>query len=141
MNKYILSSLLMALVLTACSKKENTPASDPGQMPDASAVLKKKGSFVNGPYGAVSGNASLFQKDGKYQLALHDFMSTNGPDLKVYLSKEVMPVNFINVGSLQSVTGNQLYDVPTGTAAEDYAYALIYCKQYSHLFGKAELLK
>lgn len=141
MNKYLLYCLLIASITTACSKKENTPVSDPGQMVEPTAMLKKKGNFVNGPYGTVSGKASLFLKDGKYQLALNDFMSTNGPDLKVYLSKEVMPVNFINLGSLQSITGNHVYDVPAGSMAEEYTYALIYCKQFSHLFGTAELVK
>lgn len=141
MNKYLLYSLLFITTLTACSKKENTTVNDPNEMVETTAMLKKKGNFVNGPYGSVSGNASLFLKDGKYQLALNDFMSSNGPDLKVYLSKETMPVNFINLGSLKSVSGNHVYDIPAGAMAEEYTYALIYCKQFSHLFGTAELVK
>jgi hypothetical protein len=67
------------------------------------------------------------------------FSSSNGPDLKVYLSKEIQPINFVNLGSLKSTNGSQLYNIPTGIDFAQYKYALIHCQQYNHLFGSAEL--
>lgn len=139
MHKYIFLLACSVLVLMSCTKADSTPAGNPDQILSAAAVLQKKGSFVNGPYGRASGNASLFLKEGRHQVVLDDFTSVNGPDLKVYLSKEISPVNFVNLGSLKSITGYQIYDVPQTTNAQEYTHVLIYCKQYSHLFGWAEL--
>jgi len=70
---------------------------------------------------------------------LENFSSSNGPDLKVYLSKEKQPVNFVNLGSLKSTSGNQLYAIPSSVNVMDYNFALIHCQQYNHLFGFAQL--
>jgi hypothetical protein len=103
------------------------------------AMERYKGNFMNGPYGSVSGLAKVVVTEGKYQLLLDDFMTTNGPDLKVYLSKQEQPVNFIKLGDLKSTAGKQVYDIPSNTDFAEYKYALIHCEQFNHLFGSAEL--
>lgn len=67
--------------------------------------------------------------------------ASNGPDLKVYLSKELQPVNFINLGALKSVNGNQVYGVTGMPDIMEYKYALVHCQAFNHLFGSAELKK
>ncbi len=121
----------------ASCKKESTPTAVLNERVDMMMSKPETDSsgFINGPYGSVSGTARIYITNGKYQLALENFSSSNGPDLKVYISKEQRPVNFVNLGSLKSTKGNQLYDIPDNVKVQDYAYALIYCQQYSHLFG------
>ena len=85
------------------------------------------------------GTANMYESVGKYQLELKDFSVTNGPDLHVYLSKEIMPVHFIDLGKLKSTMGNQLYEVPGMPDFTEYKYALIHCQQYNVLFGSSEL--
>lgn len=139
MNRYILITLVM-LSATGC-KKENTPdlvldeKIDPVTMP----MQKTIGSFANGPYGTASGTAKIYEVGASIKLSLENFSSSNGPNLMVYLSKEKDPVHFINLGDLKATGGNQVYDIPAVVKAVDYKYALIYCKQFSHLFGFAEL--
>ena len=106
---------------------------------DTTAVLKFEGTFVSGPYGTVSGLARVYLKENKYLVALENFNSSNGPDLKVYISKEQIPVNFIKLSDLGSTNGNQLYNVPGTPDFTVYKYVLIHCEQYNHLFGSAEL--
>lgn len=131
--------MTVLLALAGC-KKETTSTIPLNELPDSSLVVTiKNGNFMNGPYGSVSGETKIYRLGTTYQLALVDFTSTNGPDLKVYLSKEVQPINFINLGSLRATSGNQLYDIPAGAIITDYKYALIHCQQYNHLFGAAEL--
>lgn len=141
LNQVILHVFFVSLLGTACGKKDDLqpPARGGNEMIRPNATPGNSGSFSNGPYGSVSGNAKLYAADGRYQLALENFTSSSGPDLKVYLSQELSPMNFINLGSLRSFTGNQVYSVPDGSNPETYKYVLIYCKQYSHLFGSAEL--
>ncbi len=136
--KHLIAFLLLATAISACQKE--APTTMLNEMVADTAILKLKGSFENGPYGAVTGTAHVYKlTDGKYQLKLQDFNTSNGPDLKVYLSKEIMPVNFINLGNLKSTNGNQVYDITDTPDFTQYKYACIHCKAYNHLFGYALL--
>lgn len=138
MNKFMLFLFLM-LSAAGC-KKENTPdlALDEKIDPLFMPMQKTIGSFANGPYGTVVGTAKIYEVGTGTKLSLEGFSSTNGPNLMVYLSKEKEPLNFINLGDLKATGGNQVYDIPSGVKVGDYKYALIYCKQFSHLFGFCE---
>ena len=138
MSKLIFLVLVFAM-LSSCVK-ENTPEIPVNNPVDTSmAVSRFSGTFNNGPYGAVSGSARIYLKDNQHILALENFNSSNGPDLHVYLSMEVLPVNYIDLGRLQSVTGNQQYPLTGTINFSEYKYALIHCQRYNHLFGSAEL--
>ncbi len=133
--------LFFVIFSVAGCVKENTsslPVNNP--VDTTMAVLKFKGSFINGPYGTVTGNARVYLNDNQqYILTLENFNSSNGPDLHVYISKEVQPVNYIDLGRLQSVSGNQQYVITGNFNFSEYKYALIHCQQYNHLFGSTEL--
>ena len=133
-----LFAMLAMLFLIAC-KKETTSTIAVNETPSVTAMGIDSGYFSNGPYGTVTGTAKIYKTGTKYDLALENFSSSNGPDLKVYLSKEKQPVNFVNLGSLKSTAGNQLYAIPTSVNVINYKYALIHCQQYNHLFGFAQL--
>jgi hypothetical protein len=51
----------------------------------------------------------------------------------------MQPVNFIDLGSLQSTSGNQVYNISGSPDLTVYKYALVHCVDYNHLFGWAEL--
>ncbi|MBB3054320.1 DM13 domain-containing protein [Mucilaginibacter gotjawali] len=131
----------MVIITFAGCKKESTPAVALNETIDAtkSTPASTGGGFSNGQYGTVTGTARIFLTGNKYQLALENFSTSNGPDLKVYISKEKNPVHFVNLGSLKATSGNQIYDIPAEANPKDYSYALIYCQQYSHLFGYSQL--
>ena len=140
MMKYTLVvPVFLAFLATACTKSTSmTPTND--MIDTSTAVLKYQGMFQKGPYGTVSGTAAVYQTGSKLQLKLTNFNTTNGPDLKVYLSKEVQPMNFIKLGDLKSTAGNQVYDITGNPDFTQYKYALIHCEQYNHLFGSAQLM-
>ena len=120
--------------------KENTPTTMVNNPVDTSmAVSSFNGTFNNGPYGVVSGRAKIYLANNQQILALENFNSSNGPDLHVYISKEEQPVTYIDLGRLQSVTGNQQYPLANNINFLEYKYALIHCQRYNHLFGSAEL--
>ena len=77
--------------------------------------------------------------DGSKVLRLEDFKSTNGPDLYVYLATDKMATEYVNLGDLKANIGNQNYQIPEGTDLSKYDTALIWCKQFSVLFGHADL--
>jgi Electron transfer DM13 len=138
MYKIFFSLLIGAVLLIAC--KKNAASTDPlNQTADTTAVTKYAGTFSNGPYGTVSGGAKIYLQNNMLKLALEGVSISNGPALHVYLSKEVQPVNFIDLGNLKSTAGNQLYEISSMPDFTQYKYALIHCQQYNHLFGSAEL--
>ena len=139
--KNVLSALFIAIVmfLFSCSKKASTaPVND--MIDTTAAVLKYQASFQKGPYGTVNGSAMVYLVNGKLQLKLSNFTTTNGPDLKVYLSREIQPLNFIRLGDLKSTSGTQVYDINGMPDFMQFKYVLIHCEQFNHLFGYAELM-
>jgi len=132
--------LFVGIFLLGC-KKESTPVIPLNQKIDTSFSKPSSsiGGFMNGPYGMVTGKARIYLTNGTFQLALSNFSTSNGPDLKVYISQEQNPVHFINLGPLKSTTGDQIYDIPTVNNVSSYTYALIFCQQYQHLFGFTQI--
>lgn len=139
MNKLIVALFVVAITICSCVK-ENTPQNPVNNPVDTTIADKRySGKFGNGPYGSVSGTVKIYFQNNQYILALENFNSSNGPDLHVYISKEVQPVNYIDLGRLQSVSGDQQYPITGSINFSEYKFALIHCQRYNHLFGSAEL--
>ena len=140
--KIIYPLLLLSVLLSACGKENKNAVSTVPvmDMPGDSVVILKTGQFTNGPYGNVTGTATVLRElNGDYRLLLQNFNTTNGPDLYVYLSKGIMPANFISLGMLRSTNGDQLYDIPGIPPLTEYKYINIHCQRFNHLFGYALL--
>jgi hypothetical protein len=78
-------------------------------------------------------------QDGNKVLRLENLKATNGPDLYVYLSMDKGASDFVDLGRLKGNIGNQNYNIPQGTDLTKYNTVLIWCKQFSVLFGSAKL--
>ena len=139
MKKLLFAVASTTLLFTACVK-QNTPTNPLNNRVDTTVNMQSRlGIFINGPYGTVSGSAKIYSMGAIHTLQLENVIISNGPDLHVYISKEVLPVNYIDLGRLQSVSGNQVYQIPGTPDFSQYKYALIHCQRYNHLFGSAEL--
>ncbi|HJS81600.1 MAG TPA: DM13 domain-containing protein [Nitrososphaera sp.] len=106
------------------------------------ASMKFAGSFIGVGDGIhdAEGSAKVIPVSEGSILRLEDFRSTNGPDLYVYLSSEKDATDFVNLGKLKANIGNQNYEIPEGTDLSKYGTVLIWCQQFSVLFGSAELV-
>lgn len=137
MKRFFAFALLSIFI--ACKKEQasTVPAMD-AATPNAAELAT--GRFENGPYGTVTGLTKVLRNtSNEYELVLDSFATNNGPDLYVYLSKEKMPVNFIEAGKLKSVSGRQVYPLSARPDLTAYKYLCIHCKAYNHLFGWALL--
>jgi Electron transfer DM13 len=72
-------------------------------------------------------------------LRLENFKSTNGPNVHLYLATDKAASNFIDLGRLKANNGNQNYNIPVETDLSKYNMVLIWCKDFSVLFGSAQL--
>jgi hypothetical protein len=78
--------------------------------------------------------------DGSRVLRLEDFETSNGPDVRVYLSTgEPYGKDFVDLGGLKGNVGNQNYTVPSDVDLERYDTAVIWCRRFTVAFGAAEL--
>jgi hypothetical protein len=101
-----------------------------------------KGSFIGAGDGFhnAEGLAKVISLEGRQTiLRLENFKSTNGPNVHLYLATDKAASNFIDLGRLKANNGNQNYNIPNGTDPAKYNMALIWCKDFSVLFGSAQL--
>ena len=84
----------------------------------------------------AEGNVSVVSlTDGSKILRLENFKSTNGPNVHVYLSTDKHATDFVDLGKLKANNGNQNYNIPVGTDITNHNIVLIWCKDFSVLFG------
>lgn len=91
-------------ILFSCSKTSTVRLDE---MISADGKLKSDGNFIGYGSEKVSGQAKIYLTNNKYMLKLEDFNTSNGPDLKVYLSKGPSPKEFISLGDLKSTNGTR----------------------------------
>jgi len=154
MNKKILIAIIVAIVIPLgvytlsplfieSTVNEELPVSMQTVNDDQQRVMTShSGRFVgvgDGIHDAQGVVVVVPLEDGKNILRFEDFHSTNGPDLYVYLATDNTASDFVNLGRLKANNGNQNYEIPEGTDISKYDTALIWCKQFSVLFGHAEL--
>jgi hypothetical protein len=138
--KKLLLLFLLGLVLS-CNPEDATPTTPANDVFDETkATLLREGTWTGSGNYTVSGVAQIYDDNGKKILLLNNFSSSNGPDLRVYLSTTTSATSFVNLGKLKSTTGKQTYEIPDGTDVDQFKFALIWCQQFSALFGKSETM-
>jgi hypothetical protein len=100
----------------------------------------------------TSGRASIYQTpDGKRDLRLTGFMTSNGPDVHVLLaqsSDENLKKDFVKgelngveLGQMKANQGDQNYELPDSADLSKYDAVVIYCERFHVVFGLAKLEK
>ena len=80
-------------------------------------------------------------------LRLTEFVTSNGPDVRVYLiaapdaadDETVKKAGFVELGKLKGNQGDQNYDIPAGLDLNKYRAVTIWCRRFSVNFGTAPL--
>lgn len=146
MKNLFASAFILMVILLSCSKRAGSPfapAMPPGTASgnDTGNALMPiyRGVLTMGSEGTVSGVAKIYLKGNLFTLALDSFSVSSGPDLHVYLAKEVAPIHFIDLGKLRSTNGNQVYAISATPDFTVYKYTVIHCQQYNVVFGSTEL--
>ncbi|MFZ0327018.1 MAG: DM13 domain-containing protein, partial [Nitrososphaeraceae archaeon] len=127
-------------IITGAIKQRQQQQQQQSIVTTARSILT--GSFIGAGDGFhnVEGLARVIPLgDGSTILRLENFKSTNGPNVHLYLATDKDASNFIDLGRLKANNGNQNYNVPPGTDLAKYNVVLIWCKDFSVLFGSAQL--
>ena len=133
---------IFLLALAAC-EKDSESMFDANQGVDmnvdfSSQKLLKEGSFQNGAH-PTSGTAKIYEDmNGKRTLSFENFKTDAGPDLRIYIAEDKAVTNFVEL-SMKVENGNRTYEVPANIDLSKQNFVLIWCKQFSVLFGHSEL--
>ena len=134
--KTIFSIVTLFLFFTSCEVEGELTRDVVEEEISNEAVLKYSGIFIPTSGINVQGAVKIYEQNNTYSLKLDNFSISSGPDLKVYLSEEDSPSEFVNLGNLNP---NATYSIPEQVNLADYPYVLIHCQQYNHLFAIAAL--
>lgn len=115
------------------------PAPAASDVPDEEPVSSQPVALVPTPAHPASGTARIVSDGDTRYLRYENFKTLNGPDLHVYLAKDLFAKEFISLGRLKATEGNVNYEIPADVDPSDYPYALVWCKAFSVLFNSAKL--
>ncbi|MFF4603673.1 DM13 domain-containing protein [Streptomyces sp. NPDC001339] len=125
---------------------DSSRQTDPSRNADLSRNALAQGRFVTHEH-ATSGTARTVRlADGGHVLRLEDLKTSDGPDVRVYLStreadavKTGLGDGALELGKLKGNLGNQNYAVPAGTDLSKFRSAVLWCQRFSVSFGAADL--
>ena len=142
----------VSMVMDAAAR---TPADAPGEGmpgaggppaagdggPDGDVRVTRTGQFEGVAGHRAEGTAKVISAGGgggAEYLRFEDFEVTNGPDLRVYLTKAGDVDGGVHVAKLKGSRGDQNYDI-AGLGADGYDTAVVYCQPFKVHFAQAVL--
>ena len=87
----------------------------------------------------ASGMVRIVEGEGKRYVRYENYKTINGPDLFVYLAKDIDASEYIDLGPLRATEGNINYEIPAGVNLAEYPYVLTWCRAFSVLFNYADI--
>ncbi|MFB6439867.1 DM13 domain-containing protein [Streptomyces sp. NPDC056411] len=105
-----------------------------------------EGRFVTHEHATTGTARTVRLTDGGQVLRLEDLKTSEGPDVRVYLStreagavKTGLGDGAVELGKLKGNLGNQNYAVPRGTDLSKFRSVVIWCARFSVSFGAANV--
>jgi hypothetical protein len=139
LTKNIFVVLISATLLFAACVKEETPkVTHDAFVPTNSDSLIRSGSFMSNDH-PTSGTVEVYTNGTEQTISFKNFKGDNGPDLRVYISTSLSDNDFIELGELAAVSGDFSYKTQSATDLNKYRNVLIWCQDFSVLFGHAVL--
>jgi len=127
------------MVMDESAKLPTSVSEEMDMMADIqSIVIVKSGNFEGLAGHYAEGLAKIIEVEGSTFLRFEDFEVTNGPDLRVYITKDGDVKNGIHLEKLKGSKGNQNYELED-IDIEQYNSVVIYCQPFGVYFGEAEL--
>ncbi|MFD3548280.1 DM13 domain-containing protein [Streptomyces sp. NPDC058655] len=127
-----------------------TPGSAPPAGPAGAPVTLAEGTLISHEH-RTTGTARLIRPaDGSRVLRLEDLDTSNGPDLRVWLTDAPVLEGvagwrvfddgaYVSLGKLKGNKGDQNYAIPDGVELADYTSVVIWCDRFDVSFGAAPL--
>lgn len=135
-SSFSIVPVIFFITLLSCTKN-NTPENVQETLPAGTVLVS--GSFISNVH-PTSGSVKIVQEtSGKKYLVFENFRSDNGPDLHVWLSPNTSANPYQTLGKLKAVNGNFFYELSSTINYTINNRVLIWCEDFSVLFGHAVL--
>jgi hypothetical protein len=146
-----INEALPAAPVSASASSHSVPSSSgtPGPAPMSQVpVVVSSGSFQSQEH-ETSGTAQVLKlPDGSYLLRLENLASSDGPDVKVWLSSleaggdwfKYRSGRYVDLGAVKATHGNHNYAIPAGTDIVGLRSVVLWCDRFSVAFGSAGLV-
>lgn len=95
--------------------------------------------IVDTPLHPANGSVKIVKTGDETIVRYENYEGTNGPDLYVYLAKDLEAKEFVSLGQAKGNLGNLNYTVPNGVDIREYRYVLTWCRAFGVLFDYAEI--
>ena len=83
----------------------------------------------------------IITQGSKQYIRYENFSTIDGPELRVYLSRDLGARDYIDLGLRKGTRGNINYSVPENVDINDYKYVLHWCRPFRVLFNYADIEK
>jgi Electron transfer DM13 len=133
---------------SAASSAATSAGAAPSGTADAPADrVVATGTFISKEH-TTTGTVKLTElADGRRVLTLENLDTSNGPDLRVWLTDQPASAGWtafddgawVELGRLKGNKGTQHYEIPAEVKIDSYRSVTIWCKRFSVAFGAAEL--
>lgn len=139
----------LSIVETTAPAAPAAPPATESAAPEGPTVVRQ-GTFVTHEH-ETTGTARIVRNaDGSHRLELVALDTSNGPDLRVWLSDQPVKEGtagwrvfddgaWLELGRLKGNKGDQVYSIPAGTDLDKLGSVSIWCKRFSVSFGAATL--
>ncbi|MEJ1113705.1 DM13 domain-containing protein [Paenarthrobacter sp. CCNWLY172] len=119
----------------------------PSQAPPSGPAVVGGGIFQSQEHQTTGTAQLLMLPDGSHLLRLENLASSDGPDVKVWLSSQeaggdwfkYRSGRYVDLGPIKATHGNQNYVVPAGTDITGLTSVVLWCDRFSVAFGSAPL--
>ncbi|MFD3872720.1 DM13 domain-containing protein [Streptomyces sp. NPDC058623] len=139
---------------TALKPAPSAPAAPSGAAASAAPPLRTvaRGDLISHEH-TTTGTAKLIRlADGSHTLRLENLDTSNGPDLRVWLTDAPVKEGtagwrvfddgkHVSLGKLKGNKGDQNYEVPPDLDLSAYSSVAIWCDRFDVSFGAAELTR
>ncbi len=87
----------------------------------------------------ASGQMRIIETQEGTVLRFEDFETINGPQLRLYLAKDLRANDYIDLGPIRGTKGEINYLVPEGVDISEYRYVMHWCEPFRVLFNYVDL--
>lgn len=140
MNRHVNEAVPLASAPVESLEDAAEPTLSPAtERAPISVVLSDSIPVVDTPIHPASGVVRVVKTGDETIIRYENYQTINGPDVRVYLAKDLAATDFVDLGPIKGTSGDINYPIPAGVAVDDYRYVLTWCEDFAVLFNSADL--
>ncbi|MET8278873.1 DM13 domain-containing protein [Micromonospora sp. NPDC005174] len=146
----LFTDTVVADTLSTVPQPSRSPSPSPAADIPASPTVLAEGTFVTHEHDTSGTVRMVRNPDGSHQLEIEGLDTSDGPDLRVWLSDQRVRAGtagwrvfddgqYAELGKLKGNHGDQVYRLAAGVDPTAFRSVSIWCKRFAVSFGAAEL--